>query len=273
MARGRNLKSYEDFRRAVRNGYGLGRGSNYKPWLRVSDVKSQGLSTKIKGLKTHRIHHFFSKIETEFFHFADVDPNVIDIREQFPLLPLDLSVRIAAELGIKHPKVPGTSVNIVMTTDFLLTLQEAHSSNYLAISAKPREALADQRLMEKQEIERQWWSLLGIPFRVYCGNEQTRVQAKNLADICVYHRKGYNLDAVLADHAISAFNIGIYRLDQCIALLSQHCDIKASTARKLLFALIENGYLIVPLTSPILETGIVKIIDTRLGKVNNVHRA
>ncbi len=31
MARYRQLKSQEDYRRAIKNGYGLGGGENYKP--------------------------------------------------------------------------------------------------------------------------------------------------------------------------------------------------------------------------------------------------
>lgn len=273
MAKGRELKSYGDFQRAIRQGYGQGSGTDYKPWLRVSDVKGKGLGTKIKGIKSHRTHHFVSSIETQFFYFADNDASVVDIREQFPLLPLNLSIRIASELGIKHPRVPGTSVENVMTTDFLLTVLTAAGAGYVAVSVKPRDNLSEKRTMEKQEIERQWWSILGVPFRVFCGNEATSIQARNLADISGPCRRGYTLKPKLIERASKAIAPGIFRLDQCIDRLKQQCELTTSQARKLLFSLIHSGYLVVPLESPIIEDGVLKIIDTRFKQQADARRA
>ncbi len=224
MAKGRELKSYGDFQRAIRQGYGQGSGTDYKPWLRVSDVKSTGLSTKIKGITSPRTHHFVSSVETQFFYFAEHDPSVVDIREQFPLLPLILSIRIASELGIKHPMVPGTSVENVMTTDFLLTVLTSTGEGYVAVSAKPRDQLSDKRTMEKQEIERQWWSILGVPFRVFCGDETTSIQASNLADISAPRRRGYTLTPELVGQASKAITPGIFRLDQCVNRLNDNVE-------------------------------------------------
>ncbi|WP_417450169.1 transposase [Kordiimonas sp.] len=70
MARYRQLKSLGDYRRAIRNGYGLGVGDSYKPWVKVQDVKSKGLSEKILGIKTGRMHHLLSQGESEFFRLA-----------------------------------------------------------------------------------------------------------------------------------------------------------------------------------------------------------
>jgi len=273
MAKGRELKSYGDFQRAIRQGFGQGSGTDYKPWLRVNDVKSKGLSTKIKGITSHRTHQFVSSIETQFFYFADHEPGVIDIREQFPLLPLNLSIRIASELGIKHPRVPGTSVENVMTTDFLLTVLTSSGERYLAVSAKPRDKLCDKRTMEKQEIERQWWSILGVPFRVFCGDDNTSIQARNLADISAPCRRGYSLKPQLVDRASKVITTGIFRLDQCIDRLKKQCGITTNQARNLLLSLIHAGYLVVPLESPIIENGVVKIVDTRFKKQANAYSA
>jgi hypothetical protein len=70
-----------------REGRGLGRGKDYKPELRIQDVASIGLATRILGWKTGRIHHLMSKMECLFFYIVDWPPSVMDIREQFPLDP------------------------------------------------------------------------------------------------------------------------------------------------------------------------------------------
>ncbi|MGP7816533.1 TnsA endonuclease N-terminal domain-containing protein [Niallia sp. 01092] len=49
---------------------------------------------------------------------------IVDIREQFPLLPIEETIIIAEELGIKHPTDPNTGEPVVMTTDFLVTVSK-----------------------------------------------------------------------------------------------------------------------------------------------------
>ena len=179
MAR-RKLKTFDDFKRSLKNKYGIGEGEFYKPWLRVQDVKSQGVRSQVLGLKTRRTHHMLSSIETEFFYLAESCDSVIDIREQFPLFPINLSIQIAKALGIDHPTHPETDVPIVITTDFLLTRLINGEIVFEAISVKSEDESDDQRVLEKLEIERVWWELLGIKFSYFVGSEVTRTQSSNI---------------------------------------------------------------------------------------------
>ncbi|GLC89690.1 hypothetical protein LYSBPC_28170 [Lysinibacillus piscis] len=49
---------------------------------------------------------------------------IVDIREQYPFLLLEEPSLIAEELGITHPRNPKTNESIIMTTDFVVTLQD-----------------------------------------------------------------------------------------------------------------------------------------------------
>ena len=91
------------------------------------------------GLKTGRIHHTLSSIETDFFYLAEYSDSVTDIREQFPLLPINLSIKIAEVLGIEHPTNPKTKKPVIVTTDFLLTRLIGKQVVYEAISVKPED--------------------------------------------------------------------------------------------------------------------------------------
>lgn len=181
MGRGRKLNTLDGFKRALKGKYGIGEGEHYKPWLRVQDVKSRGVRSQPWGRKTNREHHTFSAIETEFFYLAEFCDSVIDIREQFPLFPLNISQLIANSIEVKHPTVPGTDTPNIITTDFLLTLLVDGEITYKAISVKPASEASNLRVMEKIDIERIWWELLGIEFQVFTGNELTRVQSKNIS--------------------------------------------------------------------------------------------
>ena len=180
MSRYRKLESLEDFSRALRSKYGLGSGPDYKPWMKAQDVPSHGNSGKIYGLKTQREHHILSEKESCFFYLAEFNDSVIDIREQFPLFPLNLSVRIAKILGVKHPVVTKTKSLFVITTDFLLTCSNGKNIWYEAVSVKPRDKLKDIRSAQKLEIERHWWQLLGISFRIFVKDEQNQIISKNI---------------------------------------------------------------------------------------------
>jgi len=65
VARGRKLENLGDFKRALKSQYGFGTGKDYKPWLRVQDVKSRGQGLKVRGIKTGRLHQFHSIIEMQ----------------------------------------------------------------------------------------------------------------------------------------------------------------------------------------------------------------
>jgi hypothetical protein len=118
-------------------------------------------------MKTHRVHHLLSDLETKHFLHLDFNPQVTDIREQYPLFPLDRPIAIANSLGISYPRYPGTTTPFVLTTDFLVTFRNPNGElSSFARTIKYREELSDNRVLEKLEIERVFWKLQGIPWQV-----------------------------------------------------------------------------------------------------------
>jgi len=156
-----------DIDRRRKQGRGCGEGRDYKPWVGVRDVPSKGRSSRIKGMKTHRLHHLLSDLETKHFLHLEFNPQVTDIREQYPLFPLDETLAIASSLGIRYPRYPGTNTPVVLSTDFLVTFQNQKGElSSLARTIKYRKDLSDDRVLEKLEIERVFWQRRGIPWQV-----------------------------------------------------------------------------------------------------------
>ncbi|MEO2217694.1 TnsA endonuclease N-terminal domain-containing protein [Chromobacterium vaccinii] len=145
-------------------------GLDYEQWLTVRDVASQGRKTRAAGHTVPREHHLLSDLETQFFLLSDFAPDVIDIREQFPLLPIERTIQIAQDMGIRHPTNRRTTQRVVMTTDFLLTRQDRKGHHrYHAYSIKPSSRLTENsrrriRTLEKLEIERRLWQSLHVPW-------------------------------------------------------------------------------------------------------------
>lgn len=126
------------------------------PYLRIQDVPSTGLVTRVRGWKTGRVHHLLSKLERMFFFTLEWSRFVVDIREQYPL-DIDRTLAIAKDLGVRHPCLPGTDKPIVMTTDFVVTSRHGLQIIDRARSVKPASKLLSARTLEKLEIERIYW--------------------------------------------------------------------------------------------------------------------
>jgi hypothetical protein len=154
MARNKQRIDETKIQKRIREGRGQNEGEAYQPWLTVRDVPSHGFSTRDKGWKTNRVHHVLSNHELNYVYIADWSPIVVDIREQYPLLPLESTEAIAEACGIKHPTHPQTKKPVVLTTDFLITIEREGRRVEQARTIKPIAALASDRALEKLEIER-----------------------------------------------------------------------------------------------------------------------
>lgn len=157
MAKRRYSIDEDKITRFVKEGRGQGIGAEYRPWLTVQDVSSLGRSSRIHSHKTGREHHLLSDLETSVFLLLNWSDAVIDIREQFPL-DRDVTRRIAAEMGIRHPADMQSNTDIVMTTDFLVTVRNENAGTLIVRTIKPGSELNDQRTLEKLEIDRRYWS-------------------------------------------------------------------------------------------------------------------
>ena len=265
MSRQRRLRSYEDYEKALSKGVGSGQLQDYQPWLRVQDVKSHGNRSLIFGLKTLRNHHVMSSIESDFFYQAEFNDSVIDIREQFPLLPLNLTEQIAGHIGVKHPLVRGVKgppVLYVMTTDFLLTVKDPTGGiKYKAFAVKP-DCIPTLRMAEKLEIERLFWAMHDIEFKVYVGSELNRIRSKNIAWVT----SAIRIDAAHYEHlpfddVVQALQPGDYALEALCSSQARRLNVEGSDIMTIIQVVIAKKLILVDLTTPIPELGVLRVLS------------
>jgi len=264
MSRGRKLKSYQDYEQALSKGVGSGHMQDYQPWLRVQDVKSHGNRSVVFGLKTMRAHHFMSIIESDFFYQAEFNDSVIDIREQFPLFPLNLTEKIASHIDVKHPFVIGVNgppVLYVMTTDFLLTVKEPNGGiKYKAYAVKP-EGVPTLRVAEKLEIERLFWALHDIEFKVYIGSELNRIISKNISWATSAIRMNATCHAHLPCEEVAfALLPGDHIIEELCSSLARQFNVEYSDILTAIQILIARKFIKVDLTTPVLELGVLRVL-------------
>lgn len=198
--RTRNKVCAKTFDRWNAEGRGAGQGPNYSPWFTVQDVASTGYVSRVLGWKTQRQHHLLSNIETNYFYILEWAPSVVDVREQFPL-PLNATQEIAAALGIAHPRIPKSSDDWTMTTDFLVTVVENGREKLLARAIKPSSELTKPRVIEKLEIERAFWASQNVDWGVVTEKEIDPVLVENVKYV---HRWRHPEDVSVPPHTFAA---------------------------------------------------------------------
>lgn len=116
------------------------------------------------------------------------DENVVEIREQFPLLFIETTQFIAKEFGIRHPAI--RSDDIVMTTDFLLTIREDNIYKDIVRTIKPSENIT-QRTLEKFKIEEEFFKRRyeddNFDWGVVTEKEINIIKALNISNLFDYY--------------------------------------------------------------------------------------
>jgi hypothetical protein len=141
----------------------------------------------MKGWHTRRIHHTLSTNENNYLLILDWSQCVVDIREQFPL-PLEETLRIAERLSIKHP--PANKDPDVMTTDYIIDVRRGDRIYRFVRTLKYAAELNDDRVIEKLEIDRTYWTEQGVDWGIVTELDIPKDLAKNL----LWLRKSIHLE-------------------------------------------------------------------------------
>ena len=115
-------KKYEKY---LKEGRGKGVGKDYKPWATIHDLPSKGLSSRTPGWKSNRVYHFLSLNELRCFFLLDWADDVVDIREQFPLIDFEDAIKIAEKSNIKYSIDTKSKMPYILTSDFMITVKKA----------------------------------------------------------------------------------------------------------------------------------------------------
>jgi hypothetical protein len=195
MANNRRKTGEEAIQKLIREGRGQKELEEYLPWLTVRDVPSRGLSTRRKGWKTGRVHHVLSKLERKYFYILEWSKIVVDIREQYPLLPLDDTLAIAKQYGFDHPAIPNKddikSLDpVVMTTDFLITIVVDGKRIEQARTIKYADDLQAPIVLQKLEIERRYWEARQIRWGIVTEHDIPTTLADNVEHLYPYRYMG-----------------------------------------------------------------------------------
>ncbi len=166
--------------RFIKEGRGQGTGSEYVPWVKTSDYSSKGRATRIRGIKTQRIHHLHSDNQLRAFFIFEHSDAVLDIRESFPLL--DVMEVVDDKDGLRFDKfTDNEGFPLVICTSFLLTVrEETGEEKLIARSVKNTSELTKKITLEKLEIERRYWKARGVEWQIVTEKQLPRQFCDNI---------------------------------------------------------------------------------------------
>jgi len=179
---------------------------DYRSWLDVRSFSSSGLVRRHRGHKTKRVQHFLSDLEFRCFLLLEWCKWAIDIREQYPLHPIEETREIAAHLGYRHPTARRASgsggtklMPVTMTSDFRVTCSDEYPVPEIVLSVKPSSRLQDNRTLQKLEIERQYWERRFVPWYLITEYELPEVPLRNIQFLLPFRKLedyGFKVDDV-----------------------------------------------------------------------------
>ena len=199
MARSKPDWTQAKFERYCKEGRGQGSGKDYQPWIKIQDFPSKGRVSRTPGWKTNREHHLFSDNEKRLFYVFEWSDAIVDIREQFPLLDLDLAMSIAEEIGINYPKNPQSNTPHVLTTDFMLSVKQGKKIVQKARTFKLSKDLGSKSVAEKFELEKRYFAAKGIDWGIITEKEVPKQLAENVEWVHTAYKLEENADINLEE--------------------------------------------------------------------------
>ena len=197
-----------------------GRGANYVPFKKANEAHSTGTASEIYDPVARRTVHTLSMGETYWFWLLRYNEDVEEIREQFILIP-ELVAKAALKLGLRMPQN-------ILTTDMLVSYKDGHIVAYSIKDSRGvfnPETRYGRSVIRRQALEKAYWDLLGIEFRIVFKDEMNRNRAVNIADCMTFY------DAKDAHTA-----------DQMYKHLIAHHVIEVDMSKPLMYARIANEY-------------------------------
>ena len=146
----------------IRRGRGIGRGAEYLPWLKVSDVPSRGTSSKPPGIVVRRPFQLLSEFEAIYFFLTERRPTSVDLREQWPIFDIDRTLELCAQFGVNHGY--RGAYPEPFTIDLLITESINGELRDRAASIKTPEDAAKPEVRLRLAVEYAWCRERGIPW-------------------------------------------------------------------------------------------------------------
>lgn len=109
------------------------------------------------------------------------EDTVIDIREHYPLLDVEDTIKEKADLRFDLFIDKDSGVPYVINTNFLITVKNNDANNlYIARTVKMATELEKKNTLERLEIERRYWTAKNVDYGIVTQKQIFNIFSKNI---------------------------------------------------------------------------------------------
>lgn len=248
------MNTLHNFTLPERDPWGIKTGKFYTPFINVYESGSIGTLHRIHCPLTHRDHHYLSLLEADYHYVVQLLDDVVDIREQYAIIPVERTHELAKQLRVPHPRKGGELFEV--TVDLMLTILRADGDfGYVARSCKYVRDLRKQKVLNRQALEYASVSDKQIPWKVVTELMITPDMAARARWLFLIYktRPRYNVDTAIAKRFIETFSKQdlVEPLRIVLANTASACHMPAAEALALFRHLVCTRQLKVDLTYPL----------------------
>lgn len=200
-----------------------------KPWT----FPSKGKTSRYPCGKSERPLTLFSDLELDSARWHERRPEVIEMMDQVPLLPVAETRWLAARLGMRGYPAKGRFA----TTDLVLRIRQESRTWWEAVAVKPMDELKKLRTRSKLEVERLFWHQHGVSWRLDTDESYAAEALGNMRFLAPsrHHAHFMPLDTALGDDILMAVDSALLgpplmRLCDALAPVDRTHAVKAGTA-------------------------------------------
>ncbi len=181
-----------------------------------------------------RVITLLGKGEKHLYITKLFEPNVVEIKEQYPL-DYVRTQEIADTHGVIHPRKHLTGELTVLTTDLLVTYREKSGAQYrVAYSFKHSiDARSKTRTMQKFDIETAYWKRFGVRAEQVLRDDVSKIKADNLLNYINHYNPELSdselrkfasalLDDVI-EHPCSSLRESLKAVSSSLKVKPSHC--------------------------------------------------
>ena len=166
----------------IAEGRCCGGGSAYVGFKKANEAHSIGTASEIYDPIAKRTVDTLSTGETMLFWLLRYDESVVEIKEQFLLIPSRVA-EAATQIGVRIPSK-------ILTTDFLVLYDDGRLVAYSVKYSRSDFDLSTRKgrsVIRRQALEKRYWANLGVDFKIVFTDEMDRTRATNIADCMVVY--------------------------------------------------------------------------------------
>lgn len=190
-------------RSRIQRGLGVGSGTAYRPWRDIQNAGTRGTAGCVHGIRIDRRYEILDQRARTYFFLLERVSTIADIRERWPILDIDSTLRLSYKFGVNHPKHDIFPEPI--TVDFLITEMGPEGPEYRVAALAENTHRLSVRNQRLKQVAQQWCNDHEIGWTLVDTSRLDRTVYDSLLFIRGWYRHRFVPDSVIAERFAKFF--------------------------------------------------------------------